>query len=63
MQHECNTNATRKEGAVAPSVLLRFLIRYELSHKSLDSLSLAYPSAVTRLLKLFRKRTVHLKTL
>ena len=56
MQHE-------KEGAAAPSVLLLFLIRYELSHKSLDSLSLAYPGAVTRLLKLFRKRTVHLKTL
>lgn len=46
--YTCNTNATRKEGAVAPSVLLPFLIRYELSHKSLDSLSLAYPSAVTR---------------
>ena len=56
MQHE-------KEGAAAPSVLIPFLIRYELSHKPLDSLSLAYPGAVTRLLKLFRKRTVHLKTL
>ena len=53
---------TRKEGAAAPSVLLPFLIRYELSHKSLDSLSLAYPGAVTRLLKLFCKRTVHSKT-
>lgn len=60
MQHECNT---KKEGAAAPSVLLPFLIRYEFSHKPLDSLSLAYPGAVTRLLKLFRKRTVHLKTL
>ena len=58
----CNTDATRKEGALAPSVLLPFLIRYELSHKSLDSLSLAYPGAVTRLLKLFRKRTIHPKT-
>ena len=55
MQHE-------KEGAAAPSVLLLFLIRYELSHKSPDSLSLAYPGAVTRLLKLFCKRTVHSKT-
>mgnify|MGYP000996218879 CR=1 FL=1 len=46
MQHE-------KEGAVAPSVLLLFLIRYELSHKPPDSLRLAYPGAVTRLLKRF----------
>ena len=32
---------------------LLFLIRYELSHKPPDSLGLAYPGAVTRLLKLF----------
>nr|DAV82532.1 MAG TPA: hypothetical protein [Caudoviricetes sp.] len=39
--------------ATRPSVSLPFLIRYELPHKPLDSLGLAYPGAVTRLLKLF----------
>ena len=39
--------------ATRPPVSLPFLIRYELPHKPLDSLGLAYPGAVTRLFKLF----------
>ena len=61
--YTCNTNATRKEGAITPSISFLFLVYYELPHELLNGFSLTHSHAVTRLLKLFCKRTVHSKTL